>query len=162
MATETLDATGIRIDLIDTTDRERFGHPSWVVPMGGGRVEDGGIVVEVRPNVEMATERWRGYEEIEALADMVEANGGFMWQGDEITVGDEFVVGRDALRLLTTITVGDEFVVGRDALRLLTTMWKRAEERGADRDAVTAARRQGEQAARRQVREELKTVAAEA
>lgn len=140
MATETLDATGIRVDMIDTANRKRFGHPSWVVPFGGGRVEDAGVVVEVRPNVDMPTGQWRGYEEIEALADQVEADGGFMWQGDEIGVGDEIIVGKDALKLLST-------------------MWERAEARNVDGEALAVARKQGEEAARRQVREELKAVA---
>src|SRR4029077_3067996 len=73
------------------------------------------------------------YEAIEALADTVESNGGFMWTGDNIAVGDDILVGRDVVRLLTVL-------------------WKRAGEREGDGDSLARARKQGEEAARREVR----------
>lgn len=127
-----MDAEGIRIDLIDTENRGRFGHPTWIIPLGGGTVREGGVTVEVRPAVEMATDRWRDYAAIEKLADKVEHGGGFMWHGDEIHVENEILVGRDALRLLTAL-------------------WKRAAEREGDKDVAAAAYKQGFAAAKRQL-----------
>lgn len=127
-----LDAEGIRIDLIDTENRGRFGHPTWVLPLGGGTVREGGVIVEVRPAVDMATDEWRSYDATEKLADQVEHGGGFMWHGDEIHIGNEIVVGRDALKLLTAL-------------------WHRASEREGDKDIAAAAYKQGFAAAKRQL-----------
>lgn len=134
-----MDASGISVAVNRGTRSPRTR--SWVVPLGGGRIEDEDVTIEVSPNVEMPEDRWRDYEAIEALADTVESNGGFMWQGDDVAVGDEILVGRDAMRLLTVL-------------------WKRAGEREGDGDSLDRARKQGEEAARRAVRAELKAVAA--
>lgn len=134
-----MDAEGIRIDLIDTENRGRFGHPSWVIPLGGGTVREGGVTVEVRPAVDMATDRWRDYDAIEKLADKVERGGGFMWHGDEIHVDNEICVGRDALRLLTTL-------------------WKRAGEREGDKNIAEAAYKQGFDAAKRELVDAVRAI----
>lgn len=98
-----LDAKGIRVTIYDL-DKKGAGHPSWVLPMGGGRVKrDDRLSVEVCPEVDMSVERWRDHNEIIRIAREVEIDRGFIWQGDEIVVGDDILVGRDALKLLAEL-----------------------------------------------------------
>lgn len=97
-----LDATGIRVMLTDLkyTDRLGPGSPVWTIPLGGGRVQADGILVEVEPVVEMPKGRWRDHGELDRLAAISERNGGFIRSGDAIHVGDEILVGRDAMEFV--------------------------------------------------------------
>lgn len=126
---------GVTVDLIDTRDRSRFGHPRWTLPLQGGIVRDGGVTVEVRPTIEQADAfDWRPYNQLVGLAERAEQNGGFARSGDEIHVGEDILVGRDALEFLTV-------------------MWHRAAERAGDQDA---AYRQGYEQGKRETRDAVK------
>lgn len=122
----------LRVDLIDTRPGKRgVGHPSWEVNARGAKVEDDGIIVEVRPDEELAAAldandypTSRSYDEIVRICQQAETNGGFGRKSHEIHVGDDVLTGRDVVEFLTT-------------------MWRRASERVGAKDAVEEALRQG-------------------
>jgi hypothetical protein len=126
--------TGLTVDLIDTNDRTRFGHPRVQLPPQGGIVREGGVTVEVRPTIpEDEIGRSRSYDEIVALAEKAEKNGGFIRSGDEAHVGDAILAGRDLIEFLSVL-------------------WRRAEERAGDQ---SAAYRQGYEQARGELRRKV-------
>jgi hypothetical protein len=96
-----MDSKGIVVSLIYTS---RGGlHTEHLLPLYGGRFKSGELVVEVRPLVELESDRSRSYEEVELVADEVDRHGGFAWHGDEIHIGAEIFTGRDVVGLLSAL-----------------------------------------------------------
>lgn len=94
--------------------RNRMGHETFAVPLGGGRIEatmplpngsDGKLVIEVYPesSLEGHDGRTRSYDKLKTLADQIVKDGGYMITGDQMTVGKEIIGGRDQIELLRMI-----------------------------------------------------------
>jgi hypothetical protein len=92
--------------------RDRSGHESFTIPLGGGRIEAsvplpggdrGDIAVEVYPEAEfgrLGQGRTRSYDHLQRLRDEAIATGGYIVSGDEMVIGKEIIGGRDQLELL--------------------------------------------------------------
>lgn len=118
------------------------GHPSWTIDAGGARivypltmagVPDPKLIFEVRPEFEWPDDgRFRSYDELQKVADLVEQNGGYAMSSSSAT-GDE-------------MQVGEKIVTGRNVVEVLTILNRRYAERAGDQ---SAAYRQGFEAGQR-------------
>ena len=127
-----------RLTISDLRPDGRVGTPTWqweIDVHGGEQRIDGLVAVEIAP-LDQVPERTRDYPAVRRLADAVERNGGYA------TVGG---LGGTELR------VGDEIVVGEDALQLVMELNRRAQPGNAD--AITEAFRRGHEAGVRAARE---------
>lgn len=120
------------------------GHPTYYLPLGGGEVSytdnDQDIRIEVAPNVDMRNDEWRDHKAIFRLADLAEKAGGFMWSNDDIHIDKEILAGRDVIHLLAELN-------------------RRALERAQPgKEGTDAAYRQGFEAARRQMEDQLRSL----
>jgi len=143
-----LEPDQIRVTVILPVElRDRPGHPSHTIPLGGGRIETpvpipgGGyadLSIEVYPEAEfgrLGAGRTRSYEHLKRLRDEAIQTGGYMVSGDEMVIGKEIIGGRDQIELL----------------RMLARHW------GEQAGDQTAAYQQGYDAGKRAVAEAVQT-----